>query len=284
MRNRSFTANGITYRQVPPGVYEIPLGKLADLRFGELLSHSTIEVVDLPTAPADHEFHLSVTNGGDADEDQFLSIFAGVFFSSDEHRQLKLSRIRRAYLPLVERGELPEAFVLPATKDRPIRGVSFNIDLGGRPKAVIRDEIRPILQLFRHLSGSVGRVFICHATEDKSFARRIASYLREGGAEVWLDEWEIKIGDSIVERIDAGLRGATHVLLILSTASVTKPWVKRELSSALMRQLADSSVRLLPVLISDCEIPYILSDLKYADCRDQTDGSFEQILHAISVN
>lgn len=281
MNDQLFTANGITYRKVPPGVYEIPVGALGEFRVGQLLPHSSVHIVDLPLPPPDHEFYLSVTNGGDADDDQYLSIFAGAYFAEDENSQLKLARLRRAYLPLVERGELPEAFVPRATKDRPNRGSSFNIDLAGRPEAVIREEIQPILPLFNRLSEPDRRVFICHATEDKPFARRIATHLRQAGAEVWLDEWEIKVGDSVVERINAGLGAATHLLLLLSATSVRKPWVKREFFSALMRQLADNSVRLLPVLLDDCEIPSLLSDIRYADCREQGDTAFDQVMHAL---
>jgi hypothetical protein len=71
MPDQLFTANGITYRKVPPGVYEIPIRALGELRVGQLLRHSSVYIVDLPPPPPDHEFYLSVTNGGDADDDQY---------------------------------------------------------------------------------------------------------------------------------------------------------------------------------------------------------------------
>jgi len=281
MDNEVFVANGISYQKVPPGVYEIPLPALGDLRIGQLLPHSSVHITDLPPPPIDHEFYLSITNGGDKDDDQYLGVFAGVYFASEEDRQVKLARIRRAYLPLVERGELPEAFIPPSTKDRPYKGASFNINLAGRPATVIREEIQSILQLFRRLSVPDRKVFVCHATEDKPTARRIAAYMRQAGAEVWLDEWEINVGDSIVERINEGLSGATHMLLLLSATSVQKPWVRREFSSALMRQLSSHSVRVLPVLLESCEIPAILSDIRYADFRDNDDTAYKELSRAI---
>ena len=60
------------------------------------------------------------------------------------------------------------------------RGPSFSIDLAGRPEAVIAEEIRPILQFFNRVSGPDRRVFICHATEDKPFARLVADSLKGG--------------------------------------------------------------------------------------------------------
>lgn len=281
MGSRVFVVNGVPYKKVPPGVYEIPVSALGDLRIGQLLPHSSVHVVELPLPPPDHYFHLSITNGGDANEDQYLTIFAGVYFTSDENRQEKLARIRRAYFPLVERAELPEPFILPSTKERPNKGVSFSIDMAGRPESIIRQEIQPILQLFNRMSVADRKVFICHATEDKPSARRLATYLRQAGAEVWLDEWEIRVGDSIVERINAGLHGATHLLLLLSAESVGRPWVRREFSAAIMRQLSNNSVRVLPVLLDACEIPPLLSDIKYADCRRHDLAAYEQIADAI---
>lgn len=281
MEDQVFIANGIAYRKVPPGVYEIPLSALGDLSMGHLLPHSSVHIADLPPPPPDHEFYLSITNGGDTNDNQYLNIFACVSFGSDEQRQAKMSRIRRAYLPLVERGELPEAFITPSTKDRPNKAAAFSIDLADRPTAIIREEIQPILQLFRRLSVPDRRVFICHATEDKPSAHRIAAYMRQAGAEVWLDEWEIKVGDSIVEKVNAGLSGATHMLLLLSATSVQKPWVRREFSSTLMRQLSSNSVRVLPVLLESCEVPSILSDIRYADFRNHNETAYEQISHAI---
>ena len=89
------------------------------------------------------------------------------------------------------------------------------------------------------------------------------------------------MGDSIVEKINAGLSGATHMLLLLSATSVQKPWVRREFSSTLMRQLSSNSVRVLPVLLESCEVPAILSDIRYADFRNHDDTAYEQISHAI---
>jgi len=284
MDERVFVAGEITYRQVPPGVYQIPLSLLGSLRIGQLLPHSSVDIIELPPPPPDYEFSLSVTNGGDEADDRYLNIFGTASFSgSQENRRIKMARIRRAYLPLVERGELPEAFVLPATKTKPDigDGASFTIDLAGCPEAIIRDQIQPILQFFRRINVTDRRVFVCHATEDKPSARRIAAYVRQTGVDVWLDEWEIKVGDSIVEKINSGISSATHLLLLLSATSVQKSWVRRELSSALMRQLSGNSVRVLPVLLDACEVPTLLSDIRYADLRNHDDAAYEQIVHAI---
>ena len=45
-------------------------------------------------------------------------------------------------------------------------------------------------------------LFICHADEDKSFARRLTLALKKAGVAVWFDEDEIRLGSSIRQAID----------------------------------------------------------------------------------
>ena len=48
--------------------------------------------------------------------------------------------------------------------------------------------------------------FISHASEDKdTLVAPLASMLKELGAKVWYDEFELKAGDSLSKSIDKGL-------------------------------------------------------------------------------
>jgi hypothetical protein len=87
--------------------------------------------------------------------------------------------------------------------------------------------------------------------------------------------------DSIVEKISSGIESATHLVVVLSKSSVTKPWVVKELSSALMRQLAQQSISILPLRLDDAPLPPLLCDVRYADCRNNTQHGFKELLDAI---
>jgi hypothetical protein len=54
-------------------------------------------------------------------------------------------------------------------------------------------------------------VFISHRGEDIALAERLATQLKQFGFEVWLDKWDISIGDSIVGKINAGLENARYL-------------------------------------------------------------------------
>jgi len=90
-------------------------------------------------------------------------------------------------------------------------------------------------------------LFISHATEDKQDAAiPLFNALERAGMTVWFDTNELKIGDSIREKIDSGLVGCQYGVVILSPNFIAKQWPKRELN-ALFALEEDDRPRILPV-------------------------------------
>ena len=82
-----------------------------------------------------------------------------------------------------------------------------------------------------------------------------ARQLRENGVDVWLDQWEMKPGDSLVDKIfEEGLKEARAVIIVLSTTSVQKPWVREELNASVVNRISRGT-KLIPVVIDECEVP-----------------------------
>ena len=72
--------------------------------------------------------------------------------------------------------------------------------------------------------------FICHASEDKSeVVLPLAEMLCGKGLQVWVDRFEIKVGDSLRGKIDDGLANSRFGIVILSSAFFAKHWTKKEL-------------------------------------------------------
>ena len=63
---------------------------------------------------------------------------------------------------------------------------------------------------------------------------------------VWLDRWELNVGDSIVERIQNALTESSAMLVILSKHSVESEWCKKELNAGIVRELDEKKVVVLP--------------------------------------
>jgi hypothetical protein len=90
-------------------------------------------------------------------------------------------------------------------------------------------------------------VFVSHASEDKAVvARPLAEHLRERGLTVWLDDFELRIGDSLRRKIDAGLAGSRFGVVILSRSFFAKGWPQYELDGLVTRQVSGEQ-SLLPI-------------------------------------
>lgn len=113
-------------------------------------------------------------------------------------------------------------------------------------------------------------------------AERLAKELRERGHDVWIDSWKIKIGDSVIERINDGLAGTSFLVLCCSDIGAgAGAWTEREWMSALARQLDGANVHILPVRLTGGTSPPILADVKYADLVADWQRGVDEICDAL---
>jgi hypothetical protein len=124
-------------------------------------------------------------------------------------------------------------------------------------------------------------IFISHRMADTNLAERLADEIRAAGYPVWLDKWEILVGDSVVERISSGLQTAKYVVVCYSEYGVESNWMSREWMASLARQLEGDGIKLLPVRLSGGAPPPILADIRYADLVKDWDRGVRDLLRAI---
>lgn len=124
------------------------------------------------------------------------------------------------------------------------------------------------------------KVFISYSSADRKDVEEIVQQLTSRGIEVWYDQWEIKISDSIVQKINDGISSADYLLVALSATSVKSHWVQAELSAATML-LVEKGISILPVLLDDCKVPPLLAHLRYANYLKDPAEAIEQIVEAI---
>jgi len=129
-------------------------------------------------------------------------------------------------------------------------------------------------------------IFLSHSSKDKFFARKLAEALTRYGVTVWIDEAELRVGDSLIDKISSAIHATDFVAAVLSHSSVNSNWVKKELQLAMSREIDGKQIVVLPILIDRCEIPLFLTDKLYADFTDADnfDAPMERLLHAIGVS
>src|SRR5258708_1718724 len=167
---------------------------------------------------------VSADNIGDA-------IQAAMLAAVEEHVRSKLDGIRDP-----DTGEFP----VVAVHGRDLENLSFTVS--GSPKLVelVKSAFassEPEESMTEPAEPRTPCAFICHSSKDAELARRVATDFRTQGIETFFAECDIGPGDSIRQKIDAGLEQCTHFVALLTPASINAPWVKTEMDAAFMRKV-----------------------------------------------
>lgn len=117
------------------------------------------------------------------------------------------------------------------------------------------------------------KVFMSHSSADKGFVRGLAVDLAAMGHQPWLDEWDILAGESIVEKVSAGIEDADFVIVVLSKSAAGSKWVENEWQAKYWAEVNERRVVVIPAVIEECSIPVLLRSKRYVDFRvDYSDG------------
>jgi hypothetical protein len=144
---------------------------------------------------------------------------------------------------------------------------------------LIEEELSNRVMLSRFSSTNAGKsIFISHSSKDKPFAEWLALELVSAGHSPWLDEWRIRVGESIPLKISDGIQRCDALVVILSQHAVESKWVENEWQAKYWDEIKDERVRVLPILLKPCEIPSLLRPKKYADFTDDYGKGLRDLL------
>lgn len=122
------------------------------------------------------------------------------------------------------------------------------------------------------------KVFLSYSSKDKDLARKIAYDLRNNDIDVWFDEWEIRVGESITQKISQGLENSDFVAVLLTINSINSGWVEKEWQSKIGQEASEKKVAVLPLKADGCDIPQMLQDKLYADISSDYQEGFNKFL------
>ena len=89
-------------------------------------------------------------------------------------------------------------------------------------------------------------LFISYASDDEAYATQLADSLKHFGLKIWFAPLTLKIGDKLLDSINAGLIASEYGLLLLSKKYIEKQWTTYELD-VLHRQHIEQQKRLFPI-------------------------------------
>lgn len=122
------------------------------------------------------------------------------------------------------------------------------------------------------------RVFISYSHEDKNIAQALAEELANNGIDPWYDAWEIRAGDSLIEKVfEEGLKDCAVFIVLLSPSSVESSWVRNELDVAMINRIRRLS-KVVPIVTEETEIPVSLRALKRLYLAEGIDSIVREIV------
>lgn len=129
------------------------------------------------------------------------------------------------------------------------------------------------------------RVFISYkweSDEHVSWVLRLATDLRNLGVESVLDQWEIRLGDSLSTYMSTKIGQADAVLFVITPGLVRALEAEQhkggaiqiEMQMAIARKLHGHAIRLIPIYRSGEKVPTSLLDALYVDFRSDANYQF----------
>ena len=121
-------------------------------------------------------------------------------------------------------------------------------------------------------------IFVGYAHSDKAIAQAIASGLTARNVRVRVDEGELRVGDSLIERISHAPDEINFVVVLVSPNSVTSSWCLKEISFAMTGSLRSKGVKVLPLRIGGAAMPPALSNLLHLNVNpDDLSGIIDRL-------
>jgi hypothetical protein len=141
--------------------------------------------------------------------------------------------------------------------------------------AFVREWVPPISSL---------KVFLSHASEDKSTVRVLYDNLRADGFDPWLDEENILPGQNWQREIIKAVKRSDVVLVCLSSNSINKAgYFQKEIKEVL--DVADlqteDTIFVIPTKLQECVVPDRLAKWQWVNLFES--NGYEQLVSALRV-
>lgn len=125
------------------------------------------------------------------------------------------------------------------------------------------------------------KAFISYSHSDKDFVSQLAKDLMKQGIEIWIDQFDLQPGDSLIQKIfSEGLAQSRFFLIVLSPASASSKWMKEELDAAMVGKI-QGVTRIIPIIKEPAEVPVPLRSLLYVDLSSNYEDGIRKLAQTI---
>ena len=116
------------------------------------------------------------------------------------------------------------------------------------------------------------RIFLCHASQDKSAVRSLCGRLSEDGFVPWIDENDLLPGQDWQREIPRAVKASDVVIVCLSNSFNKAGYRQKEVRLALdaADEQPEETIFLIPLKLEPCDVPTILRRWQWVDLFEST--------------
>jgi nucleoside 2-deoxyribosyltransferase len=124
------------------------------------------------------------------------------------------------------------------------------------------------------------QVFISHSNADSEWVKLFADALKRHGIRVWLDQSQIKAGESLWEALEAGLRESDVLVALIDPQTSFRPNLYFELGAAI--GMGKRVVPIVPRGLDNSKLPLELRIRRYL-VRESPENTAEQLADSLQA-
>lgn len=129
------------------------------------------------------------------------------------------------------------------------------------------------------MSTAVASCFISYNHADKGLAQAVRDGLDALGYRVWIDQGELRVGDSLVTAISEAIDRVDFLIALVSEHSVASNWCQKEVSLAMTGEIGGQGITVLPCRVGSVDMPPSLADKLYLSVTSDDPSTAVESLH-----
>jgi hypothetical protein len=126
----------------------------------------------------------------------------------------------------------------------------------------------------------VADIFVSYTSSDRDWAFWIGHELEALGHTPHIHEWELAAGGDIMKWMEERHQAADHILCVVSTSYLEKPFSSLERRAAQWAAADDRANFAIPVFVEPCKAPTLLAPLKRCDLHGLSEEDARASLRA----
>lgn len=127
------------------------------------------------------------------------------------------------------------------------------------------------------------KVFLSYSNEDRELAKKITNRLIERNIQVWLDEYEMRIGDSFIDQIRDAITASDYILILISHNSLDSKWITEEINYKIINEFKTRDITTILILLEDCSIPSPLNSFSIVDLSKNFEIGLKNLIEKLYV-